>query len=63
MGLIKIWKKITYRTEDTTNYWDLERQSGQVRGAMDQRGINDSNDPDQPQALDLTDLRRINRDS
>lgn len=59
MGLISLWKKITYRTEDKTSYSSLERRSGEIRPAWDQRGIYDPLPPEQPQAIDTTDIRLI----
>lgn len=60
MGLIKLWKKITYRTDDTTDYRTLEQRAGEVMPQWDTRSIPDAWPVEPPrQGFADEELRRV----
>ena len=49
--LIRLWKKMTYRNEDTTDYRALQQYVGEHMPGWDNRGVPgpQQNAPEQPQ--------------
>jgi hypothetical protein len=49
VGLRNVWRKVTYRTEDNTDYRALEERAGQMTPWYDNRAVPDALPSEQPQ--------------